>query len=208
MTPTTLPPSAAEYVQRLRSAAHDLPRARRDELAAEIEAHLVEVIPPDATEAQILTELDRLGDPQDIVAAERPSTPTESTASADVPRRGAQEWVAIVLLLVGGFAWGVGWFIGALMLWTSRAWTLRDKLIGTLIIPGGLALTWLVLAAPLLISPSKCGTVDGRETCTGGTSVSHTLFLLLLIASLIAPFVTATYLAVRAGRAARVARAA
>jgi len=217
MTSPTLHPLAAAYLARLRAAARDLPSTRRDELVTEIEDHLVEVIPPDATDAQVLTELDRLGEPAEIVEAERPepewvapaATPTQPAAIEPAPRRGAQEWVAIVLLLVGGFAWGVGWFLGALMLWTSRAWKLRDKLIGTLIIPGGLALTWLVLFAPWVIStPRKCGSVDGHETCTGGMSINDTLFVVLLVASFIAPFVTATYLAIRAGRAERAGRTA
>jgi len=216
VTPPTLHPLAAAYLARLRTASRDLPSPRRDELVAEIEDHLAAVIPPDATDAQVLTELDRLGEPAEIVEAERPepgwATPAPTlaaTAAEPPPRRGAQEWVAIVLLLIGGFAWGVGWFIGALMLWTSRAWTLRDKLIGTLIIPGGLALTWLVLFAPWVIStPRKCGSVDGHETCTGGMSINHTLFVVLLVASFIAPFVTATYLAIRAGRTERAGRTA
>ena len=217
MTAPTLHPLAVAYLARLRTASRDLPSPRRDELVAEIEDHLAEVIPPDATDAQALTELDRLGEPAEIVEAEQPEpawpapTPAPAPVAVAEPpaRRGAQEWVAIVLLLVGGFAWGVGWFIGALMLWTSRAWTLRDKLIGTLVVPGGLAFTWLVLFAPWVIStPRKCGSVDGHETCTGGFSIGHTLFLVLLIACFIAPFFTATYLAIRAGRTERAGRIA
>ena len=55
-------------------------------------------------------------------------------------RRSWREWAAVILLpLFGGFAFGVGWLVGLVLLWSSRLWTTRDKLIGTLIVPGGIA---------------------------------------------------------------------
>jgi len=213
VTAPTLHPLAAAYLMRLRAASRDLPSPRRDELVAEIEDHLAEVIPPDATDAQALNELDRLGEPAEIVEAERPEpegatpapAPTPVAAAEPPARRGAQEWVAIVLLLVGGFAWGVGWFIGALMLWTSRAWTLRDKLIGTLIVPGGLALAWFLVSSSVEVCFEDR---SGHDTCQDdGTTIENLLFFVLLAVSLIGPFATATYLAIRAGRTERGGRA-
>jgi hypothetical protein len=34
----------------------------------------------------------------------------------------------------------VGWVIGVVLLWLSPTWTAREKLIGTFVVPGGLAL--------------------------------------------------------------------
>ena len=102
----------------------------------------------------MLTALDRLGEPEEIVAAEQP----RPAAPADP--RGTREWAAIILLLLGGFIAFVGWIVGLILLWSSRAWTTRDKLIGTLLWPGGLATgagVALVLGAA---SP---------ETCVGGS---------------------------------------
>jgi hypothetical protein len=53
-------------------------------------------------------------------------------------RRGFQENLVITLLLAGGFAFGFGWLAGAVLLWLSDAWTAREKLVGTLVVPGGL----------------------------------------------------------------------
>ena len=53
--------------------------------------------------------------------------------------RGWVETVAIVLLLVGGFLGGVGWLAGVVLLWLSDRWSTGDKLIGTFVLPGGLA---------------------------------------------------------------------
>jgi HAAS len=133
MTTDTLHPLAAEYLQRLRRAGRGLPAGRLRDLLAEIEAHLSEAIDPSASDAQALAVLDKLGEPEAIITAERPY-PDELP-----DRRETRKWATIVLLLFGGFIFGVGWFAGLILLWSSRAWTARDKWIGTLVIPGGLA---------------------------------------------------------------------
>ena len=48
------------------------------------------------------------------------------------------EWSTIVLLMLGAFFVGIGWFVGVVALWRSRVWTVPEKLIGTLLWPGGL----------------------------------------------------------------------
>jgi hypothetical protein len=148
MTTDTLHPLAADNHTRLQNAGRGLPPERIRELAAEIEAHLCEAIEPGATDAQVLTVLDKLGPPEAIVAAESPETEDVS------PRRGLGEWAAIALLLFGGFIFGIGWLAGLVLLWNSRVWTMRDKLIGTLVVPGGLAIS-LPVGLILLGTPTK-----------------------------------------------------
>jgi hypothetical protein len=192
MTETTLHPLAADYLKRLRDAARSLPRSRRDDLLADIQDHLAEAAPAGASEADVRTALDRLGDPDQIVAAEQEGEPRR--------RRGPLEWGAIILLLIGGIVIPViGWFVGALLLWVSQAWTVRDKLIGTLLVPGG-----LLPAAWLALGPSggveTCtGSANGGQTCTGGVSLAHQILLIVIfVAVVVAPFVTAVHLARRA----------
>ncbi|HEX4672689.1 MAG TPA: hypothetical protein VH279_10500, partial [Solirubrobacteraceae bacterium] len=96
MTTDTLHPLAAEYLKRLCRAGRRLPPGRRRELLAEIEGHLSEAIDPSATDAQALTVLDKLGDPEEIIAAEMPPQ------LGRPERRGLGEWAAIILLLFGG----------------------------------------------------------------------------------------------------------
>ena len=48
------------------------------------------------------------------------------------------EWSTIVLLMLGAFFVGIGWVVGVVALWRSRVWTVPEKLIGTLLWPGGL----------------------------------------------------------------------
>ena len=55
------------------------------------------------------------------------------------------EWSIITLLAIGAFFVGLGWVVGVVLLWRSRVWSVTDKLIGTLLWPGGLV-TGLVVA--------------------------------------------------------------
>jgi uncharacterized membrane protein len=198
MTTDTLHPLAADYLERLRRAGRRLPPGRRRELLAEIEGHLSEAIEPGASDAQALTVLDKLGDPEAIIAAEmsRPDQPPE--------RRGAREWAAVILLPFGGFIFGVGWLAGLILLWSSRAWTTRDKWIGTLVVPGGLATAFVALI--VLAQPGKklcSGFPGGVQHCTnagGSDAASSILGVALLVFLVLAPIVAAFYLARRAGR--------
>jgi hypothetical protein len=55
------------------------------------------------------------------------------------------EWSIITLLAIGAFFVGIGWAVGVVLLWRSRVWSVTDKLIGTLLWPGGVV-TGLVFA--------------------------------------------------------------
>lgn len=121
-----------EYVRRLQRAMRDLPAGHRNELLAEIEEHIDDLLSekPGATHVDVLNVLDRVGDPEDIAAEAR------ERFGITPPRRSWTDPAAIVLLLIGGFTF-IGWFVGVVLLWISDVWNTRDKLIGTLIVPGG-----------------------------------------------------------------------
>jgi hypothetical protein len=197
MTTDTLHPLAAEYLARLRRAGRGLPPGRLRELLAEIEGHLSEAIDPSASTTQALTVLDKLGDPEAIIAAEM-RDPDELPT-----RRGTKEWAAIILLLAGGFVVGLGWVAGLVLLWSSRAWTTRDKWIGTLVIPGGLATSTLI-GRVLLGTPTKrlcSGIANGAQNCTsapGPSVVSPVLGVAVLALLVLASIATSIYLARRA----------
>jgi hypothetical protein len=194
MTTDTLHPLAANYLERLRRAARRLPTERRRELLAEIEGHLSEAIDPSASAAQALTVLDKLGEPEAIIAAEAPHADELPTG------RGTKEWAAMILLLVGGFVVGVGWVAGLVLLWTSRAWTVRDKWIGTLVVPGGLA-TSVLIGLIAIGAPTKelCrGIPGGPQHCTTAPGQSTTILGVVVFALLVlAPVATAVYLSRR-----------
>ena len=101
------------------------------------------------------------------------------------------ETAALVLLLFGGFVFGVGWIIGLVLLWSSAVWTPWEKLLGTLVVPGGLAGSFFVFSLWAVAT-------------SGGSNV----FPLVAIGCLfVAPFITTAYLALRMRRRAELARA-
>jgi len=156
---------------------------------------LSEAIDPSASDAQALTALDKLGEPEAIIAAEAPDPDELSN------RRGTKEWATIILLLFGGFILGFGWVAGLVLLWSSRAWITRDKWIGTLVIPGGLA-TSVFIGLIAIGAPSEkiCSlTVAGVQHCTTAVGQSTPILGVAVFAVLVlAPIATSVYLARRA----------
>jgi hypothetical protein len=163
MTTYTPHPLAAEYLKRLRRAARVLPAERRAELVAEIESHLAEALEPWVPDPEARGVLERLGSPETIVEAEQPG------AAEPPDARGRRELVAIFLLLFGGLLAGVGWIIGVVLLWSSTAWTRREKWIGTLAVPFGLALPFFILALSG-VSSESCSAGSERCATTAPTS--------------------------------------
>jgi HAAS len=194
LSTSTIHPLVAGYLQRLRRDARRLPRATREELLSDIEAHLAEATNPGMPDAEVLTVLERLGEPEQIVEAQEPPPALVSD------RRGLREWATILLLLFGGFAFGVGWLVGLVLLWSSRAWTTRDKWIGTLVVPGGLVPASIMGVVVVTTTVQVCTTLaGGPRHCTGGSSGGVKLLVILIFALLvIAPIMCAIYLARRA----------
>ena len=193
MNDSSLHPLARDYLKRLKKAAAILPRARRNELLAEIESHLSEALPAGASEVEALNVLERLGEPAQIVAEAE-----LGPEGAPKDRAGTRESLAVSFLLFGGLLFVVGWFVGLHLLWSSRFWTLRDKLIGTLVVPGGL------LPALVLVATSG-------QTCTGGTGrptectpyISPTMRIVMItgwVALVVLPLASAVFLSWRSGK--------
>jgi uncharacterized membrane protein len=191
----------ADYLDDLRDALASLPRDRRRELVRDLEAHIgtarAELADP-FSEAEIRNILDRLGTPEEIAEAEGVEPERVAPAPAPVaPQPSWREPAAIILLLFGGFVGGIGWLAGLILLWASPRWRTSDKLVGTFVLPGGLALS----AGGLLV---LAGT--SVETCTGFGAVSEchggaTVALIVIAAALvILPLATAAHLAFSIGR--------
>lgn len=127
-------PLVREYLDDLSREAADLPRTARHDLVDQISAHIAEALARDGeSEAAVRNVIAGLGPPAEIVAAARSGSP------APPARAGTREAVAILLLLVGGVVVPIiGWFAGVVLLWSSPAWTVAQKLTGTLVVPGGL----------------------------------------------------------------------
>jgi uncharacterized membrane protein len=198
------------YLERLDADLADLPRARRREIVDEIEEHIAQARAelPTESEAETRSLLERLGDPADIAADAR-------QRFGVVPARpGWMETAALVLLLFGGFVFGVGWIIGLVLLWSSTVWTPWEKLLGTLVLPGGLAFLPFFALYYGGGSGSSCTRVTDPKTgqtindCTtygsSGNDVRDFVLIFVLVA---APLMTTAYLAWRMRRRAELTTA-
>jgi hypothetical protein len=204
MTRTAADEAIDRYLDRLDHALTDVPSARRDELVQEIIEHIAEArwdLPDRDDQAAVLTLLERLGSPEEIAAAERESSGDAypQAPSPATPGRDGREKLAILLLLFGGFFAGLGWLIGVALLWLSPRWRDRDKLIGTLLIPGGLATAFLVLsyvAGTAVISDGTSCSVAaiGDFTCADDPGPSLVLWLSILAVVTVVPLTSAAYL--------------
>jgi hypothetical protein len=192
---TTAPnPLIDSYIKQLRARARTLPRGHRDELIQQIQEHLREALPPGSTEVEVRNALDQLGEPDAIVAEEF------DRLGIQLAKAGKLEWAVIVLLPFGAFLIPIlGWVLGVILLWASRVWSLREKLIGTLLIPGGLSAV-LFLALIGLGSTCTASGGGGRPTiqhCTSQT-VPNAIGIPVLIAFVVAGIATPIFLARRA----------
>jgi hypothetical protein len=124
-------------------------------------------------------------------------------------RPGGLEITAVALLLgggllglaVGNIGFGAGmlaavafWLTGAVMLWASPRWRLPDKILGSLVWPGGLALPFVLASRPAQV----CGSPGAGTTCTGGPVLPLWLGIPVAIVLIAGPLVVAAWLVHRA----------
>ena len=187
----------SEYLARLESALAPVAPARRTELTDDIRAHITEARAElvNETDADILNILDRLGDPAEMAAAEERVEPAPSS-----PKKSRGLEIAAIVLLV------LFWPVGVILLWVSDAWTTREKLIGTLVPPGGYIgamvlgafLAWGTVSGSCYTMTDDLGRVMS-STCTsdGVQAAINVVALMLALFYLVGPILTAAYLASR-----------
>ena len=134
-----------QYLNGLKVAARSLSAARRKELIDDVRSHIqVALAESGRDDAEAVTAvLEALGSPREIVAASLAGDAEPARADGGI---GGLEISALILLLFGAVAAGIGWLVGVLMLWASPRWTTRDKILGTLVLPGGVVLPIIVAA--------------------------------------------------------------
>lgn len=179
-----------EYLARIRHALWDLPPGRRDLIIEDIREHIrtARAAMASEDEAQIRQLLDAMGDPA-AIRAEAGLPPTVQNGWADR--------FAPWLILFGGFVFIVGWLAGVVLLWNSSVWKTRDKVLATLIWPGGLAAVLygagIGMALPVSVQPSACSggpSIVTHCTSQSGPGTFHVIAAILVLMILItAPIV-------------------
>jgi uncharacterized membrane protein len=189
-----------DYLRRLDVALEPLEPQRRHELVEEVAEHIVEgrAELDDQSQSSVMTLLDNLGTPEEIAAAAGAGlVPGEPTSP--VARKGSREPITIALLLFGGFLFLVGWFVGIFMLWTSDVWRVREKLLGTLLIPGGLLFpVWYAFGPGKSVFGASCvqNIPAGRTPLPGCASSTPPSWggIALLVVALMVPVIVAVHL--------------
>ncbi|MHB1500344.1 MAG: HAAS signaling domain-containing protein [Candidatus Dormibacteria bacterium] len=165
----------ADFLNRVRDLTTTLPAAQQAQLLEELRSHIQEAVAEDASEATLRRALETLGPPEAIAAAAGAKPPSSSPAPV-------REWLAIAMLTVGGIVLPVlGWLFGVILLWSSPRWRTRDKVLGTVLWPGG---SYFMLIPTLLLLHRRIGA--GQPT--------HGVVSLLLTT---VPFVVGAYLLFR-----------
>ncbi len=200
-------PEVRDYLDRLRAEGRQLPPDRFDEVVDDVRSHVRDAVAA-GTAAGLdpslaaRNALERLGSPAEIVRAEAEQsgvTVTAPTVGSDAPgglvRYG--EPVAIFLLMFGGFVFLLGWPVGVCLLWMSRTWRLREKLLGTFVWPFGYLS--ILLVGGLVTTTEVCSgssTSGGSDTtsCTGGPPYPDWVGGLIFVVVLVAPILVAVAL--------------
>jgi len=214
---STTPDKLVErYLKHLDVELDDLPRDRRREILDEIAGHITEARAglEHESEADVRNILEGLGDPAEIAVDARERFDVQPAASAPPYKPGWMEVGALVLLLAGAVILPIfGWLIGVVLLWLSNAWNVRDKVIGTLFVPGGLGVP---IAVMVLATSGGGGSCIGpiTQVTTDGTRVQRTqqatqcvedagtpyLAIAGVAILLVTPIITTAYLAYRLRR--------
>ncbi|HUZ87187.1 MAG TPA: hypothetical protein VNF26_09570, partial [Candidatus Baltobacterales bacterium] len=155
--------------------------------------------------------LERVGEPYALAAAARSESSVPAEPVSVRSRAGAVEILALVLT-------PLIWPVGVILLWTSSAWSTRDKLIATLVPPGGyfgLLVTFVILGFGALgwMTVSSCGSVTDSQgnmisqSCTGFRSLpgwEQALLNVMVVGTfvilLLLPVLVGIYMARRLGR--------
>ncbi|HWH37097.1 MAG TPA: hypothetical protein VNT28_04895 [Candidatus Limnocylindrales bacterium] len=214
----------SDYLGRLDAAAWPLPPSRRSELTAEVREHIETALTEAGSrdEVTVRNVLDRLGRPEDIVAAEmegevpvRPATAGRGAAAAAsgwLAQANARGWglieIAAVSILAGGWLllWWVGPIIGAVLVWFSERWTGREKRVASAIVFGpliaGLVLTVIVLAGGVGLGFGGFTGMGGVEfPRPGGFGVSFALTAVAALLVALLPIVAGVGAAIYLGLA-------
>jgi hypothetical protein len=172
-----------DYLGRLSAAAAALPAGRGEELAEEVREHIDAALAEAgrSDEATVRNVLERLGSPEEIVAAEGggsaapgAAAPAAGAAAGDGRSAwGPVEIAAVVLLCVawpavflpfGFILWlGLG-ATGLALVWASRVWPTRRKLVSSTCVVA-LYLLLFLLTFPVSV---QCTTGDPPQPCPPG----------------------------------------
>jgi uncharacterized membrane protein len=212
MTPTRHP-LVEQYLAALRGESGRLDPADAAELLGDVEAHLAESVPADASDVEARNALERLGRPAELIAEALGERGAPAADLAQDRGSGWPEALAIFALLGAEllaplYFFSVPlWIVGIVCLAIAKRWSTQLKLRGFIFLGLGLPLAWVVLISAT-VATSRCMTVssdsagsitESQTTCAGASPWVGYLVLALLAVFFVFQVLTARKLA-RASR--------
>ncbi len=185
-----------QYLSALEARLSLLPADQSEEILFGVREHISEAISRgDRPVSEVLASL---GNPDDVLA--ETAGPDAALNSGDsrvttIPRwRSTSPWLAltVVLLTFGGFLLGVGWLAGVACLWLGTRWKTWEKVIGTILLPGGvLGALYFARVIPWPADPAPEGVNTGTvEPVIPGLPLTATILIMCI------PLIMAGYLLV------------
>lgn len=165
-------PVVRAYLRDIETALAPSPAAERALVMEEIAAHIVETAGDAPDDARIRKALDDLGDPATVAY----NATRDDLAFA--PEGGFLEsrWGGVLTVLALAFGGilipVVGWIAGVAMLWLSKGWTKGEKILGTLVLPGGFVGLLLTAGLPVWLFTASIGSCE--TTSDTSTAVCET----------------------------------
>jgi hypothetical protein len=162
-------PLVEGYLRHLEAVASALPAYRREELLTEIRAHLAEALRPvpPGDEAAVRSVLDRLGSPEEIVAAAADPLPAVPFVPVPVP---VTNGLAVASLLFGIFWFGGIGSVAALVLGYRARRQIRNSAggqRGTSLATIGIVLGWIGIALLVIAAVAAFVLLAATATTSG-----------------------------------------
>jgi len=170
-------PLVEDYLRHLEAAASGLPAYRRQELLAEIREHLDEALRqvPAGDEAAVRAMLERLGSPEEIVAAAADPMPAGQFVPMYVPETNG---LAIASLLFGIFWLGGIGSLAALVLGYRARREIRNSAggqRGSSLATIGIVLGWIGVAALVIAAVAAAVLLTATVSTTTDPSVTSSV---------------------------------
>lgn len=166
MTPPTTDPRVHAYLDAVRRSLSGTDPKHAETIVADLESHILDAVGDDVAAGRTVdigAILRSLGEPETIAAAATPALPI--AAQAPLPfldTRGGSVVTIIAVALGGAIIPVLGWIAAVILLWNSRWWRTRDKLLVTLAPPLTLAVT---LGVAFLFTTATQPTADCGPGC-------------------------------------------
>ncbi len=190
-------PQVRHYLAALKARLYQLPADQFEEIVFGVREHIADALERGGQSVDDI--LAGLGSPDDIATGlATPDAPgpgqRQPIPFAQQPTQRPQSsilWLVgtCILLPFGGFVVGIGWLLGVAGLWMGMRWQLWEKVMGTILIPGGVPAALLLAGLPVrqtLASSGPEGEVIISDYNPLGFSLPEVSFVIILALPILA----------------------